>query len=72
MLIKAVAIKFAIMAGAKRVIDVDNVNYRLQHAMTNYGVEVINFDNYDDTGEYLHEITHGGVDVVLDCVGVRW
>lgn len=64
------SIKWAIMAGAKRIIGVDNIGYRLQHAKNHYGVEVVDFEQHDDTGEYLHEITHGGADVVLDCVGV--
>lgn len=64
------SIKWAIMAGAKRIIGVDNIDYRLNHAKITYGVEVVNFEQHDDTGEYLHEITHGGADVVLDCVGV--
>lgn len=63
------AIKWAIFAGAKRIIAVDYIGYRLAHAIK-YGVEVVNFEEHDDTGEYLHEITHGGADVVLDCVGV--
>ena len=38
------------------------------------GVETVNFEDYDNTGEYLKEITNGGADVVLDCVGMdgRW
>lgn len=64
------AIKWAILAGAKRVIAVDCVGYRLEHARKYNGVETINIDNYDDTGEYINEITSGGADVVLDCVGV--
>jgi len=35
-----------------------------------WGVETINFEDYDNTGEYIKEITHGGADVVLDCVGM--
>ncbi|MBH1939819.1 glutathione-dependent formaldehyde dehydrogenase [Mobilitalea sibirica] len=64
------AIKWATLVGAKRIIAVDNINYRLAHAKKNYGVEVIDFEEHEDTGEYIHEITHGGADVVLDCVGV--
>lgn len=64
------AIKWAILAGAKRVIAVDCVGYRLEHARKYNGVETINIDKYDDTGEYINEITSGGADVVLDCVGV--
>lgn len=64
------AIKFAIMAGARRIIAVDHIDYRLKHAEDFYGVETVNFDRFDDTGEYLNELTGGGADVVLDCVGV--
>ncbi|MDF2543509.1 MAG: hypothetical protein K0S47_3227 [Herbinix sp.] len=64
------AIKWSIFQGANRVIAVDNVDYRLEHARKYYGVEVINFEEHDDTGEYIHEITSGGADVVLDCVGL--
>jgi S-(hydroxymethyl)glutathione dehydrogenase/alcohol dehydrogenase len=64
------SIKWAIRAGAKRIIGVDNIDYRLMHAKKNYGIETVNFEQHDDTGEYIHEITHGGADVVLDCVGV--
>ena len=63
------AIKWCFFAGAKRVIAVDYIEYRLRHAV-GYGAEMVHFENYDDTGEYLHEITHGGADVVLDCVGM--
>ncbi|MCQ2969499.1 MAG: glutathione-dependent formaldehyde dehydrogenase [Clostridium sp.] len=64
------AIKWSLFKGAKRVIAVDNVRYRLEHAKKYYGVETINFEDYDNTGEYIKEITHGGADVVLDCVGM--
>ena len=43
---------------------------RLKHASKYGGVETINFEDYDNTGEYIKEITHGGADVVLDCVGM--
>jgi S-(hydroxymethyl)glutathione dehydrogenase/alcohol dehydrogenase len=64
------AIKWSILAGAKRIIAVDYINYRLEHARKYNGVETVNLEKHDDTGEYLHEITGGGADVVLDCVGV--
>jgi len=63
------AIKWAILAGAKRILAVDYIKYRLEHARR-YGVESVNLEEQDDTGEYLHDITDGGADVVLDCVGV--
>jgi S-(hydroxymethyl)glutathione dehydrogenase/alcohol dehydrogenase len=61
--------KWAAFHGAKQVIAVDYIDYRLEHART-YGVEVINFEEHDDTGDYIKEITHGGADVVIDCVGM--
>lgn len=63
-------IKWAIFQGAKRVIAVDHISYRLDHAYRNYGVETINFEEHDNTGEYIKEITQGGADVVIDCVGM--
>lgn len=64
------AIKFAIQMGAKQVIAVDQVKYRLEHAKKHYQVETYNFNDYDNMGEYIKEITHGGADVVIDCVGM--
>ena len=64
------SIKWAILKGAKRVIAVDNVGYRLNHAKGYKGVETINFEDHDNTGMYIKEITGGGADVVLDCVGM--
>jgi len=63
------AAKWAEFFGAKRIISVDCVDYRLKHAKKN-GAETVNFKEYDDTGEHLKEITHGGADVVIDCVGM--
>lgn len=63
-------IKWAIFKGAERIIAVDRVGYRLEHAKRHYGVEVVNFEEYDSTGDYIKEITHGGADVVIDCVGM--
>lgn len=62
------AIKWCILRGANRIIAVDNVGYRLKHSASYKGVETANFEDYDNTGEYLKEITNGGADVVLDCV----
>ncbi|MDU1846972.1 zinc-dependent alcohol dehydrogenase [Niallia alba] len=62
--------KFAWMKGAKRVIAVDNIPYRLNHAQKMNQVEIVNFDNHEDTGNYLKELTSGGADVVIDCVGM--
>lgn len=62
-------VKWALLLGAGRVIAVDNIGYRLEHAR-NYGAEVLNFDDYDNTGLELKEMTHGGADIVIDCVGM--
>lgn len=62
-------IKWCILKGAKRVIAVDRVGYRLQHAK-GYGAEIVNFEEYDETGAYIKEITSGGADCVIDCVGL--
>lgn len=62
--------KFAALQGADRIIAVDYVNYRLQHAQKTNGIETINFEAYENTGEYIKEITNGGADVVIDCVGM--
>ena len=63
-------IKWAIFYGAKRVIAVDCVDYRLEHAKKYPGVETINLSSVDRTSEYLKDLTNGGADVVIDCVGM--
>lgn len=62
-------IKWALFKGAERVIAVDGVKYRLEHAKK-YGVEVVDLEEHDDTGKYIKEITKGGADQVIDCVGM--
>ena len=62
--------KFAWMKGAKRVIVVDLLDYRLDHAKKTNKVEILNLENYDDVGLHIRELTKGGVDVVIDCVGM--
>lgn len=62
--------KFAWMKGAKRVIAVDYISYRLEHAKKMNNVEIINLDDYDEAAFYIREITKGGADVVIDCVGM--
>ncbi|MBT2603972.1 glutathione-dependent formaldehyde dehydrogenase [Bacillus sp. ISL-53] len=62
--------KFAWMKGAKRVIAIDNLPYRLNKAKQMNKVEAYNFDEYNDMGSYIKEITSGGADVVIDCVGM--
>ncbi|MCX8132242.1 MAG: glutathione-dependent formaldehyde dehydrogenase [Clostridia bacterium] len=62
--------KFAWLNGAKRVIAVDYVDYRLEHAKRTNGVEIVNFEQEKNIGEHLKEITQGGADIVIDCVGM--
>lgn len=62
--------KWAAYRGAKRIIAVDYIDYRLEHAKHYNKVETVNFIHHDNTGEYIKEMTHGGADVVIDCVGM--
>lgn len=63
------AIKWAAFRGAGRIIAVDCVGYRLEHARR-YGVETVNLEDHENTGEYIKDITDGGADAVIDCVGM--
>ena len=51
--------KFSWLKGAKRVIAVDYLDYRLEHAKRTNHVEIVNFEAHENTGEYLKEITRG-------------
>lgn len=62
--------KFAWKKGAKRVIAVDYAKYRLEHAKKTNKVETFNVGDTYDLIEHLKEITGGGADVVIDCVGL--
>jgi S-(hydroxymethyl)glutathione dehydrogenase/alcohol dehydrogenase len=62
--------KFAWMKGAERVIAVDYIGYRLEHAKRTNRVEIVNFESEDNIGNHLKELTGGGADVVIDCVGM--
>lgn len=62
--------KFAWLRGAGRVIAVDYLRYRLDHAARTNHVETVNFEAQEDTGTHLNELTGGGADVVIDCVGM--
>lgn len=62
--------KFAKLKGAERVIAIDNVQHRLNHAKKYNGAEVYNFDEEQEIGKLLKEKTRGGADVVIDCVGM--
>ncbi|TFB24298.1 glutathione-dependent formaldehyde dehydrogenase [Filobacillus milosensis] len=62
--------KFAWLKGAERVIAIDYLDYRMNHAKKTNKVEIYEFTKYPDMGEHLKEITKGGADVVIDCVGM--
>ncbi len=62
--------KFAWLKGAKRVIAVDYVGYRLEQAKRTNKVETVNFEQEENIGNHLKEITQGGAEVVIDCVGM--
>ncbi|MFX3650073.1 MAG: zinc-dependent alcohol dehydrogenase [Paenibacillus sp.] len=62
--------KFCWLKGAKRVIAVDYVDYRLQHAKRTNHVEAVNFEQDKNIGNTLKEMTKGGADVVIDAVGM--
>ncbi|MDQ0428215.1 S-(hydroxymethyl)glutathione dehydrogenase/alcohol dehydrogenase [Planomicrobium stackebrandtii] len=62
--------KFAWMQGASRVIAVDEIPYRMELAKKMNNVEIVDFSMHDNTGALIHEITQGGANVVIDCVGM--
>lgn len=62
--------KFAWQKGAERVIAIDYIDYRLEHAHKVNKAEVFDFTKDKDMGETLKEITKGGADVVIDCAGM--
>lgn len=62
--------KFAWLKGAERVIALDYIPYRLEHAKKINRVETFNIEDYDAVGTHLKELTKGGADCVIDCVGL--
>ncbi|PAF32761.1 zinc-dependent alcohol dehydrogenase [Paenibacillus sp. 7516] len=62
--------KFAWFKGAKRVIAVDYLDYRLQHAKQTNQVEIVNSGTIPGAGDHIKELTKGGADIVIDCSGM--
>ncbi|MFS0725182.1 zinc-dependent alcohol dehydrogenase [Paenibacillus sp. 1P07SE] len=62
--------KFCWLKGARRVIAVDVLDYRLQHAKRTNSVEIMNAEQYENVGNNLKEMTKGGADIVIDCTGM--
>jgi hypothetical protein len=60
-------VKWAQILGAKRVIGIDNVQWRLDFAAEKSGIETINFDEHKDVVKRLQELVPGGIDVGLHC-----
>jgi len=65
------AAMWAKFRGAKRVISVDGIPYRLQFAKEKLGVETINFTEVDVV-DTVRTMIPGGPDVVIDAVGFRY
>jgi S-(hydroxymethyl)glutathione dehydrogenase/alcohol dehydrogenase len=63
--------KAAWLHGAKRVIGVDRLNYRLEKASQTAGSEILNYEEVD-VAEAIREMTGGyGADVCIDAVGME-
>ncbi|MRH44089.1 alcohol dehydrogenase catalytic domain-containing protein [Aquibacillus halophilus] len=62
--------EFAWKEGAKRVIAVDYIENRLAHSKRVNNTEIFDFTEHEDMGEVLKEVTKGGAEVVIDCVGM--
>lgn len=62
--------KCAWLLGAGRVIALDCVEYRLDHAKRTNNVEVFDFSAEEETVSKIKELTNGGAHVVIDCVGM--
>ncbi|WP_226666567.1 alcohol dehydrogenase catalytic domain-containing protein [Metabacillus litoralis] len=62
--------KLAWLKGAKRVIAVDRIPYRIDHSVKWNNTEGFNIDTQELLSEMIRELTNGGADVVIDCVGM--
>ena len=67
---RSIRSKFAVMAGAERVIAVDPVQHRLDKAANYNGVETYFLEDTAQAGTELYELAKGGADVIIDCVGM--
>jgi len=63
--------KICWLMGAERVIAVDPVDYRLDHARRTNRADTVKFESPTETGKLLKEMTGGGADIVIDCVGME-
>jgi threonine dehydrogenase-like Zn-dependent dehydrogenase len=65
------AMMWAKFLGAKRIIAIDSVPYRLNVASYRFGAETINFEE-KDVYQTMRELVPGGPDVCIDAVGFRF
>lgn len=63
------AVKWAALAGARRIIAADWVGYRLERAAS-FGAETVDIARHKNAGEHIKELTGGGADAVIDCAGM--
>ncbi|OUM97181.1 MAG: glutathione-dependent formaldehyde dehydrogenase [Thermobacillus sp. ZCTH02-B1] len=63
--------KMCWLMGAERVIAVEAVDYRLDHARRTNRVDTVKFESPKETGYLIKEMTGGGADIVIDCVGME-
>jgi threonine dehydrogenase-like Zn-dependent dehydrogenase len=61
------AARWCQLKGAKRIIGIDGVPFRLQYAVEKLGIEVINFNDHSDIPKRIQELVPGGLDRALDC-----
>ena len=61
------AARWCQLKGAKRIIGIDGVPFRLDYAKEKLGIEVVNFHEHKDMVKHLLELVPGGLDRALDC-----
>ncbi|KAI9819133.1 MAG: hypothetical protein M1827_007289 [Pycnora praestabilis] len=66
------AAKWSKLAGARRVIAIDNVPERLALAKDSIGCDVINFDTQKDVVSAIYELESEGVDCAIDAAAFRY
>lgn len=66
------AAKWSKLAGARRVIVIDNVEARLLLAKDKIGCDVINFDGYSDVVGAIYKLEPDGVDCAIDAAAFRY
>ncbi|MCO1593618.1 glutathione-dependent formaldehyde dehydrogenase [Micromonospora sp. RHAY321] len=65
------AARASVLLGADRVIVIDRLDNRLQMAQTHLGVETLNYEQQDVSGELLERSGGRGPDVCIEAVGME-